>query len=68
MWLVTSVGFFSIVKKPGESDLTVRARARGDLEALSKAYFPSLGLFFESGLRLGRLALSFREFDWLSKR
>jgi hypothetical protein len=49
MWLVASVGFFSIVRKPEESDLTVRARARGDLEALSKVYLPSLGPIIEGG-------------------
>ena len=43
MWLMTTVGFFSIVRKPGENDLTVRARARGDLEALVREYLPSSG-------------------------
>lgn len=39
MWLMTTVGFFSIVRKPGETDLTVRARVRSDLEALEKSSF-----------------------------
>ena len=46
MWLVTPVGFFSIVQKPGDDiadTLTIRARARGDLEALREHYLPSLG-------------------------
>lgn len=43
MWLMTSVGFFSIVRKRGEIELAVRARVRGDLEALQKEYLPSLG-------------------------
>ena len=43
MWLMTPAGFFSIVQKRGETDLTVRARVRGDLEALEKEYLPSLG-------------------------
>lgn len=43
MWLMTTFGFFSIVRKPGETDLTVRARVRSDLEALEKYYLPSHG-------------------------
>lgn len=46
MWLVTEFGFFSIVAKPGDGELgllTVRARVRGDLEALRRRYLPSLG-------------------------
>ena len=36
MWLITPVGFFSIVQKPSDvaaDTLTVRARVQGDLEA-----------------------------------
>ena len=43
MWLLTTFGFFSVVRKPGETGLTVRARVRTDLEALGKEYLPSLG-------------------------
>jgi len=43
MWLITTVGFFSIVRKGGEPDLTVRARGREDLDALGEEYLPSLG-------------------------
>ncbi len=46
MWLITPLGFFSIVQKQGDSSagtLTIRARAKGDLEALREAYLPSLG-------------------------
>jgi len=42
MWLFTTVGFFSVVQKPGETDLTVRARARDDLERLREGYLPEL--------------------------
>ena len=42
MWLMTTTGFFSVVKKPGDELLTVRARAREDLERL-KARAPTLG-------------------------
>ena len=41
MWLITTIGFFSVVQKPGDSDLTVRARVRADLEAL-REYMPEL--------------------------
>jgi hypothetical protein len=49
MWLMTTVGFFSIVRKPGDTDLTVRARALEDLEALEREYVPSLGPITEAG-------------------
>lgn len=51
MWLITPVGFFSIVRKPGDlaaGTLTVRARARGDLEALA-ARLPGLGPITDRG-------------------
>ncbi|MCB1954143.1 MAG: NUDIX domain-containing protein [Rhodocyclaceae bacterium] len=38
MWLLTTIGLFSIVQKPGDADdgmLTVRARVREDLEAFA---------------------------------
>ena len=46
MWLITEFGFFSVVQKPGdaaEGMLTVRARVRGDLEALGRRYLPTMG-------------------------
>jgi len=43
MWLVTTLGFFSVVQKDGESDLTVRARSRGDLDRLREQFLPDLG-------------------------
>jgi 8-oxo-dGTP pyrophosphatase MutT (NUDIX family) len=51
MWLITPIGFFSIVQKPsdkGKDTLTVRARVRTDLEALRDRYIPSLGEIKES--------------------
>lgn len=52
MWLVTTIGFFSIVekewdRKPGT--LTVRARVREDLDALREQFLPELGPTVESG-------------------
>ena len=46
MWLITTTGFFSIVEKPWDrapGTLTVRARARQDLEALKAGSLPELG-------------------------
>ena len=51
MWLITPIGFFSIVRKPDDQrtgTLTVRARVRGDLEALRELYLPGLGSIEES--------------------
>ncbi len=42
MWLFTTVGFFSVVQKPGEDVLTVRARVAADLDRLREAYLPAL--------------------------
>ncbi len=42
MWIFTDRGFFSVVQKPGEDRLTVRARLEGDLERLREE-FPTLG-------------------------
>lgn len=42
MWLMTPLGFFSIVRKPGDVHLTVRSRERADLHALRERYLPSL--------------------------
>lgn len=51
MWLVTPIGFFSIVQKPGDKQddtLTVRSRVRSDLAALKQHYLPSLGTIQEN--------------------
>ena len=51
MWLVTPIGFFSIVQKPSDhahDTLTVRARVRSDLVALKQQYLPGLGPIQES--------------------
>ncbi len=37
MWILTPTGFFSVVRKPGDQHLTVRARSRADLERLAAA-------------------------------
>jgi hypothetical protein len=51
MWLMTNFGFFSIVKKEGETLLTVRARARQDLLDLKARYLPGMGEIEESDKR-----------------
>ena len=46
MWLITPIGFFSVVQKPADKKtgvLTIRARVRGDLDKLREKYLPSLG-------------------------
>jgi len=46
MWLITPIGFFSIVQKPddrAEDTLTIRARVADDLVALRESYLPALG-------------------------
>jgi hypothetical protein len=46
MWLVTTFGFYSVVEKAWDHErgtLTVRARAREDLDALRAKYLPELG-------------------------
>lgn len=51
MWLITPIGFFSVVQKPGDAakdSLTVRARVRTDLETLRSHFLPSLGEITES--------------------
>lgn len=51
MWLITAIGFFSIVQKSTDkanNTLTVRARVRKDLEALRQHYLPGLGDIQES--------------------
>ena len=42
MWLFTSFGFFSIVRKNDASDLTVRSRTLGDLLRLQRHYLPQM--------------------------
>ncbi len=45
MWIVTTLGFFSIVRKPEDvptGTLTVRARVKSDLQALKSAHLPTL--------------------------
>ncbi len=51
MWLITPIGFFSLVQKPGDKPngtLTVRSRVRSDLAALKQNYLPGLGPIQES--------------------
>lgn len=43
MWIYLPFGFYSIVQKSGEDDLTVRARLKSDLDVLRAKYMPTLG-------------------------
>ncbi len=50
MWIMSNLGFFSIVQKPrdkGAGTLTVRARVKADLENLRTQYIPFLGAIAE---------------------
>jgi len=50
MWLITPLGFFSIVCKPGDEEqgtLTIRGRVKSDLGALRENFLPSLGAITE---------------------
>ncbi len=49
VWMMTTFGFFSVVQKPGEKDLTIRSRARSDLEALKEEHLPSMGEIIKGG-------------------
>lgn len=42
MWLFTTLGFFSVVQKPGDTGLTIRARVAADLDRLRAAHLPAL--------------------------
>ena len=48
MWLMTNFGFFSIVKKEGEANLTMRSRVKQDLLNFKEHYLPSVGAIEES--------------------
>lgn len=43
MWIVHPDGFFSVVRKRGDTQLTIRARVRADLERLRERWLPELG-------------------------
>ncbi len=50
MWLITNIGFYSIVQKPEDEQealLTIRARVKADLENLRDRYLPCLGAISE---------------------
>jgi hypothetical protein len=42
MWLLIPEGFYSIVQKPGDQNLCVRARVVDDLDRLRASYLPTL--------------------------
>ena len=42
MWVFTPFGFFSVVRKPGDEYLTIRARVRKDLDELRRDYLHDL--------------------------
>ena len=51
MWLITPIGFFSIVEKPDDriqGTLTIRARVRRDLKDLQAMHLHDMGTIKES--------------------
>lgn len=42
MWVMTSIGFYSVIMKNGTDYLTVRARVAADLDSLRTQYMPGL--------------------------
>lgn len=49
MWIFSQDGFFSIVRKPGDGDLTIRARCAADLDRLRERWLPTLGPTIHGG-------------------
>jgi hypothetical protein len=49
MWIMTTIGFFSVVQKEGTSHLTVRARVGSDLDRLRERYLPGLSATKRTG-------------------
>jgi hypothetical protein len=43
MWLLVPDGFYSVVQRPGEQELCVRARDADDLTRLRERFMPELG-------------------------
>lgn len=48
MWLITRVGFFSVVRKEGDSFLTVRSRCSRDLERLRDEFAANVSEIYET--------------------
>lgn len=50
MWLLTSIGFFSVVAHRDEPNtVLIRARRREDLEALRRGYLPDIEILENAG-------------------
>jgi ADP-ribose pyrophosphatase YjhB (NUDIX family) len=50
MWLFTTTGFFNVIQKPGEDQLTVQASVARDLVGLRDQYMPEITDTANSGL------------------
>jgi hypothetical protein len=61
MWLLTPEGFFSIVQKPGEDQLCVRARVAADLDRLRARFMPEMSETLE------RRGGDYRYRAWISR-
>ena len=49
MWIFTTIGFFSVVQKPGTTFLTVRARVASDLDNLRTKFMSQLSPTLKGG-------------------
>ena len=49
MWIFSQDGFYSIVQKPNDSRLTIRARCAEDLDRLRAHWLPTLGATIHGG-------------------
>ena len=67
MWIMTKVGFFSVVQKAEdveENALTIRARVRADLVALKREYLPEMGPIVAGRGTDYRFRARVRKDDW----
>jgi hypothetical protein len=70
MWIFTTDGFYSVVRKPGQRMLTVRSRVKGDLEKFFPKRLHKL-IQYTPGVQadyLYRIAVKHRDFEAAMKR
>jgi hypothetical protein len=66
MWIISTTGFFSIVRKPEDVELgllTIRGRVRADLERLKTMYLPKASSISEDERADYRYRLRAKVFD-----
>ena len=64
MWLFTTIGFFSVVAHRDDADtLLIRARVRGDLDALRVHHLPDIEILEDAGTDYAFRAMVSRD-EW----